>query len=177
MIDTANALPGNGAEKAKDFSEQAKDLVHDVKVEAGKFVGEAAQIGKDQSAKLGETAKELAAGAASKLQDTVRQQRAAGAEYIDSVATATERAAGEFERAVPQAAHYIRQASEHIHGVADAVRERDLRDLVGEVETFARRQPTLFFGGAMILGFAALRFLKSSPPAARRDSVDRHPVS
>jgi hypothetical protein len=37
--------------------------------------------------------------------------------------------------------------------------------LVGEVQDFARRQPTLFIGGAVILGFAALRFLKSATPA------------
>ena len=65
---------------------------------------------------------------------------------------------------MPQAAQYIRQASEQIQSVAEVVRERDMRELVGEVENFARRQPTLFFGGAMILGFAALRFLKSSSP-------------
>ena len=44
------------------------------------------------------------------------------------------------------------------------MRERDVRELVGEVQDFARKQPTLFFGGAVILGFAALRFLKSTPP-------------
>jgi hypothetical protein len=89
---------------------------------------------------------------------------ATGANFIGSIAAATERAAGEFDTAMPQAAQYIRQASEQIQSVADVVRERDMRELVGEVENFARRQPTLFFGGAMILGFAALRFLKSSAP-------------
>jgi hypothetical protein len=39
-----------------------------------------------------------------------------------------------------------------------------VRELVGEVQDFARRQPTLFFGGAVVLGFAALRFLKSTAP-------------
>jgi hypothetical protein len=51
-----------------------------------------------------------------------------------------------------------------MQGVADTVRERDVRELVGEVQDFARRQPTLFFGGAVVLGFAALRFLKSTAP-------------
>jgi hypothetical protein len=32
------------------------------------------------------------------------------------------------------------------------------------VQDFARRQPTLFFGGSMLMGFAALRFLKSAAP-------------
>jgi hypothetical protein len=50
-----------------------------------------------------------------------------------------------------------------MQGVADTIRERDVRELVGDVQEFARQQPTLFFGGAVILGFAALRFLKSEP--------------
>jgi hypothetical protein len=89
-----------------------------------------------------------------------------GADYIGSLAQATGRAAHEFEAELPQAAHYIRHASEQIQGVADIVRERDVRELVGEVQDFARRQPTLFFGGAVVLGFAALRFLKSTTPNA-----------
>ena len=40
-----------------------------------------------------------------------------------------------------------------------------MRDLVGELTDFARRRPTLVFGGAMLLGFAALRFLKSDAPS------------
>jgi hypothetical protein len=78
------------------------------------------------------------------------------------VAQAVQRAAGEFESDVPQAAQYIRQAAGQIETVSNAVRQRDMRELVGEVQEFARRQPTLFFGGAVILGFAALRFFKSS---------------
>jgi hypothetical protein len=34
--------------------------------------------------------------------------------------------------------------------------------MVGEVERFARRQPTLFLGIAVAVGFLAVRFLKSS---------------
>jgi hypothetical protein len=50
--------------------------------------------------------------------------------------------------------------------VANKIRDQEVRDLVDEFTDFARRQPTLVFGGAMLLGFAALRFLKSSAPAS-----------
>ena len=72
----------------------------------------------------------------------------------------------EFDNDLPQAAQYIRQASQTMSGVADQIRDREVRDLIGEVTDFARRQPTLVFGGAMLLGFAALRFLKSSAPSS-----------
>ena len=165
MTDTVTDFQNDAARKAQDFTDQAKDFAREMKNKAGEFSDDATRLAKDQAAKLGDAAKELASGATVQLQDAVKQQRSAGADYIGSIAAATERAAGEFDQAMPQAAQYIRQASEQIQGVADRVRERDVRELVGEVESFARRQPTLFFGGAVILGFAALRFLKSSAPA------------
>src|SRR6476620_11259960 len=95
----------------------------------------------------------------------MNEQKSAGADYLGRLAQSVQRAAGEFQSDVPQAAQYIRQAAGQIEAVANAVRQRDMRELVGEVREFARRQPTLFFGGAVILGFAALRFFKSSSPS------------
>jgi hypothetical protein len=155
---------GGFSNQSKDLSGQAKSFAKDVKDKAGEMSADATKLAKEQAAKFGEAAEQLASGAASQLQGAVQQQRATGADFIGSIAAATERAASEFDTAMPQAAQYIRQASEQIQTVANVVRERDMRELVGEVENFARRQPTLFFGGAMILGFAALRFLKSSAP-------------
>jgi uncharacterized phage infection (PIP) family protein YhgE len=161
----SNTSPQGGFSKqTNDLSGQAKAFASDVKDKAGEMSADATQLAKEQVTKLGEAAEQLASGAAEHVKDTVHQQRSAGADFIGSIAAATERAAGEFDTAMPQAAQYIRQASEQIQSVAEVVRERDMRELVGEVENFARRQPTLFFGGAMILGFATLRFLKSSSP-------------
>jgi hypothetical protein len=147
---------------ALDLRDKASTLSSDVK-----------RAAKEQAAQLGDAAKDFAANAAGKVQDQVQeavtQQKSAGADYIGSIAQATALAADEFDDALPQAAHYIRQASEQIQNVADTVRERDVRELVGEVENFARQQPALFFGGAVILGFAALRFLKSSAPARQSE--------
>lgn len=157
--------------KPKDFSGQAKAFARDVKDKAGEMSADAAQLAKEQASKLGTAAEQIASGAAAQLQDTVQQQRSAGADFIGSIAAATQRAAGEFDTAMPQAAQYIRQASEQIQSVADVVRERDVKELVGEVENFARRQPTLFFGGAMVLGFAAFRFLKSSSGGAANNQT------
>jgi hypothetical protein len=94
----------------------------------------------------------------------VREQKSAGADYLSGIAQAVHRAAGEFDRDIPQAAQYIHSAAEQMESFASAVRDRDPRELVGEVQDFARRQPALFFGGAMLLGFAALRFVKSAEP-------------
>jgi hypothetical protein len=158
-----------------DLTGQAKDMARDIRDKAANLTEDVKRAAKDQASQFTDSAKDIAVNAAGKVQEkmqqTVTQQKSAGADYIGAIAQATERAAGEFDDALPQAARYIRQASSQMQGVADVVRDRDVRQLVGEVETFARQQPALFFGGAVILGFAALRFLKSSPPAAPSDTT------
>lgn len=143
---------------------KAKDIVRDIKAKASDLTDGVTRAAKDNASQLGDAALDMANSAKDKVEAQVTQRKSIGADYIASIAQATGRAANEFEADVPQAAHYIREASEQIQSVADTVRERDVRELVGEVQEFARRQPTLFFGGAVVLGFAALRFLKSTVP-------------
>ena len=149
-----------------DLAGKAKNVVRDVKAKASDLTDGVTRAAKDNAAQLGEAALDLVNNAKDKVEHAVTLRKSMGADYIGSIAQATGRAANEFDHDLPQAAQYIRQASEQIQGVADTVRERDVRELVGEVQDFARRQPTLFFGGAVVLGFAALRFLKSTPPKA-----------
>jgi hypothetical protein len=152
--------------------------MRDVKAKAAGLSDDVTRLAKDNAAQLGDAARDLAGSAKEKVESAVTQRKSLGADYIGSLARATEQAAGAFDNDLPRAAQYIRQASEQIQGVADTVRERDVREIVGDVQEFARNQPTLFFGGAVVLGFAALRFLKSAPPQpstafdARRDGGD-----
>jgi len=55
----------------------------------------------------------------------------------------------------------IRKAAGQLENVSDAMRNRDMSQIVGNVQDFARKQPTAFFGAAVLVGFAAVRFLKS----------------
>jgi ElaB/YqjD/DUF883 family membrane-anchored ribosome-binding protein len=59
-------------------------------------------------------------------------------------------------------AHYVEQAASSVEQIADTLHRQDLGDLVRHAESFARRQPGLFIGGAVAAGFALARFLKSS---------------
>src|SRR6187431_2667506 len=151
--------------RSNDLSGKASDMVREIKSQAEDLKG----LASDALSKTASQAKESGSGfaqtATRKVEDVLTNQKAMGADYIASVAQAAERAAKEFEGDLPQAAQYIRQASQTMTGVADKIRDREVRDLVGELSDFARRRPTLVFGGAMLLGFAALRFLKSDAPA------------
>ncbi len=52
-----------------------------------------------------------------------------------------------------------------VERLANYLRQRDVRQLVGDAEDFARHSPAVFLGSAFVLGLAASRFLKSSRPA------------
>jgi hypothetical protein len=59
-------------------------------------------------------------------------------------------------------AGYAERAAEQIENFTGYLGRRDVRQLVGDVERFSRREPALFLGGAFTLGLLAARFLKSS---------------
>ena len=54
------------------------------------------------------------------------------------------------------------RAADTIDEIAEFINKRTLRDVVGSVEGFARREPAMFIGGALAAGLVAARFLKSS---------------
>ncbi|WP_146256061.1 hypothetical protein [Aestuariivirga litoralis] len=113
----------------------------------------------------------MASKAGEKIMDTAERQKAVGADYVDSIAGAVRRAAGEFEGQVPQAADYIRYAADQIETMSDSLRRRDIGQMMQDVQSFARRQPTAFLGLSFLAGFAAIRFLKSGASGAGTSSA------
>jgi hypothetical protein len=71
----------------------------------------------------------------------------------------------------------MRLAADQIDSVSSAFRRRDLNQLVSDVQGFARRQPTAFFGAAVFAGFAVVRFLKTSVGATAGSPSERHQAS
>ena len=59
-------------------------------------------------------------------------------------------------------AQYVDKAADQIDRFSSQLRNRDISDLVNDVQRFARRQPALFVGSAFALGVIGARFLKSS---------------
>jgi hypothetical protein len=60
------------------------------------------------------------------------------------------------------------RAASRVERLADYVQNTDAREMANRVESFARREPGLFLGGAFALGLLGARFLKSS----RREGYD-----
>ncbi len=96
------------------------------------------------------------------------QQKDAGADRLGEVAGAVHDAARSLEAGMPQMASYVHGAALRLEDAAKTLRHRSVDDLMDEIGSFARSQPALFFGGAMLAGFALTRFLKSSGQNADR---------
>jgi hypothetical protein len=115
---------------------------------------------------LGDKAKsniaEAAESAKAEARRIANQQKDAGAVRLGEVAGAVRGAARTLETGMPQMAGYIHEAAARLEDAAKTMRHRSVDDLVDEVSSFARAQPAVFFGGAMLAGFALTRFLKSS---------------
>ena len=138
-------------------------------------IGEqAAQAARDLKDKASQTAKELVSQAGDRLRTSAEEQKEAGADRVSGIADAIRRTADGLEGELPQAAQYVRRAATELQNVSDAVRRRDVTEVVRGVQDFARRQPTAFLGAAVLAGFVAVRFLKTSsqPSAESRMGAD-----
>lgn len=122
---------------------------------------------KSDIAEAAETAKAEARRIASRQKD-------AGADRLGDVAGAVHGAARSLESGMPQMASYVHDAAVRLEDAAKSLRQRNVDDLVAELSRFARSQPALFVGGAMLAGFALTRFLRSSAPGgAARSGATR----
>ena len=170
--DGASSEQGQGSARAK-FDEaaastknpgrrQAKAVGEDLTDKAKALAETSTDKIKGQASDLVDAAKDVAAQATDKLKDAVNDRKASGAEYVGSLADTMRRAAREFDTDLPMAGTYIRKAASQFEGVSDQIRNGNLNDLVRNAQSFARRQPTAFLGLAVLAGFGAVRFLKSS---------------
>jgi hypothetical protein len=109
---------------------------------------------------------ELVSAARDSATSLLDAQRARAADQIVAIGEALRRSAESFESTGAAAlTQYVDQAADQLCGFADTVRDRSWNDLAGDVESFARRYPTMFMLSALGVGFIAGRFLLSSERA------------
>ncbi len=141
--------PSGGAGQAQDKAAQVVDQVQEkagqaadqVQEKAGQVVDQAKQTVTSQVATRKDTAAQTLMTVANAIRQTGQNLR------------------GHEENAV---AGYADTAAERVENLSHYLQNRDVNQLVGEVERYARRNPALFLGGAFALGLLGARFLKSS---------------
>ncbi len=70
------------------------------------------------------------------------------------------------------AAGYVDQGAELVDKLAQYLQDADSDRLIGDLEQYARRQPWAIAGAALVLGFAASRFIKTSSVRRYRGASD-----
>lgn len=163
----AGATGKGSTDTLQGVRDQAAAAGREIKDKAADFAEASREKIKEQASDLADAARDAASQAADRIKDTVDEKKGAGAEYIGNLAEAMRRASREFDSDLPIAGKYIRKAANQVEGFSDSMRSGDFNDLIRSAQSFARRQPTAFLGLAALAGFAAVRFLKSSPDTAR----------
>jgi uncharacterized protein YukE len=133
---------GSGNLVTEQVKQTAQSAVESTQQAAGQAAGQAFDQAKSRLDSQKDQGAETLSQAAQALRhagEDLRQQNGTVAGVVDSAATQIDRAAGYLQ------SHSVDQ-------------------LVGEAEDLARRNSTVFLGGAFVVGLLAARFLKSSPP-------------
>ncbi len=90
------------------------------------------------------------------------EQKRRAAQAIHGVARSLHDAAGSLNSQEQEStARYANLAADQLERAASLLQGRSVDDLMSDVERFARRQPVVFLGGALAVGFVMARFLKS----------------
>ena len=126
----------------------------------------------DEASNLGSEAKGLAQDVAGRVGETAKGRISGGkdraARSLGSVADAL-RHTGQHLRLQDEESlpGYIDTAAEKLESMSGYLQDKELSDVVEDIEDFARREPALFIGGAFAIGLLGGRFLKSSAASSR----------
>ena len=126
------------------------------------------------ASEAGERVKEKAKEAGDKVKEQGRtflneQKRRVGSE-IGTYSAAARRAAERLEsESDTNLSSYVSSAADQLDRLATRVQERDLGELIDDVEEMARRRPEVFYGGMFVAGLVAARFLKASKEKRARE--------
>jgi len=151
--------------QVRDDFRQTADRVKDT---ATATAQEVADRVKEQAKQTGDKIKEQS-------KSFLNEQKArVGAEIHTYSAAARRAAEGLKGESDTNLATYVSTAADRLDRLGSRIQERDLGELVDDVEDIARRRPEVFLGGLFVAGLAAARFLKASKQRRQRDRWNRN---
>jgi ElaB/YqjD/DUF883 family membrane-anchored ribosome-binding protein len=150
MHNPTDSAVGKSAQPTGNVTDTAKDTLNQVKESAGSVATEAiGQVTDKAGSVLDEQKTNLASGITS-VADSIRQV----GENLSS--------SQENNQIAALAGKYGESLAGQVEKFSSYLNDKELRELMRDVEQFARRNPLVFVGSAFALGIFAARFLKSS---------------
>jgi hypothetical protein len=133
--DAARQTGEQARQAGADALDQARDAAHEAKSRATSALD---TLG-EQTSLMAET------------------QKAGFAAQIEDVAKAVHKSGEQLEGHQDWVAKLVEQGADELTALAERLRSNDLRSLLGDLGSLARRQPALFVGASMAAGFALTR--------------------
>lgn len=105
---------------------------------------------------------------------TIGEQKQAAASGLGEFAGCLRNAAREVHERNPMVASVAEGAAERLQRLSGTLGSKDLDTIVRDAESFARREPMVFLGTAVVAGFLAIRLLKSAPVQEAPEAVNQN---
>jgi len=121
------------------------------------------EAGKESAETLRDTVHDAAGKVSAEATGAMEKARTGAAQEVKDLADALRTAAGELDDGSPQR-RMIGTVARNLEQVSDALHDRSIGDMLGQMNGLAKRNPMLFLGGAALLGFAATRLAVASAP-------------
>jgi hypothetical protein len=107
-------------------------------------------------------AQQLTSKAANRIHGEVDARKGNAADQAKSVSNAIQTAAGQLDESAPTwLKSAFQQGADQIQRFAETIEQKDSRQILNEVQNFARERPALFLGACAAAGFAAARIFKA----------------
>lgn len=142
---------------------------------AESFTDAAGSVLEDTKEQVSQGVKSVTSEAKERTTSAIHRSKHKLATQISDVATAIKHSGDELEQSKnveDTIAYYAKNAGDKIQDVANYLDNKEVGEMLRDVEGFARRQPAIFVGGAVALGLLAARFVRSS--ATHQHSTKHH---
>ncbi|CAA9508346.1 MAG: hypothetical protein AVDCRST_MAG44-1220 [uncultured Sphingomonas sp.] len=111
---------------------------------------------------LAADAKQVTSKAADRVHSELDARKGDAATQAKSVSSAIQKAAGELDEGAPAwLKSAFQQGADQIQRFADSIEQKDSRQLMNDVQSFARERPGAFLAACAAAGFAAARIFKA----------------
>jgi hypothetical protein len=161
-------LGGTTPQSGEHVADRARADAEAATTHARATADDVAATARSRTEELKERAHGVLDDAKERAQAAAGEQKNLAAERLTGFASALRHASSDLdEQGQSVVSGVVRQAADGLEHVSDAMRRNDVDDLVGNIEDFARRQPAVFIGGAVLAGFGIARFMKSSSERRR----------
>ncbi len=114
------------------------------------------------SSELKPVAKEVASAATRAAESRIGAGKELAVEKLSTVASALRRTSDQLRTEQSEITDYVASAARSVERLSGYLKTRSPSQLVGDLQSYARREPALFLGGALLAGLLGGRLLKST---------------